>query len=77
VCNEAERVLRAFLVLSFTGRGFRGTLPLERPDGGHTGGVRKVGALLEKAERSFAAADLLLDAGDADFAAARAYYGYF
>ena len=39
--------------------------------------MRKVGALLEKAERSFAAADLLLDAGDADFAAARAYYGYF
>jgi uncharacterized protein (UPF0332 family) len=39
--------------------------------------VREVGALLEKAERSFAAADLLLDAGDADFAASRAYYGYF
>jgi hypothetical protein len=27
--------------------------------------VREVEALLEKAERSFAAADLLLDAGDA------------
>jgi len=39
--------------------------------------VREVGALLEKAERSFAAADLLLDAGDADFAVSRAYYGYF
>jgi uncharacterized protein (UPF0332 family) len=39
--------------------------------------VREVGALLEKAERSFAAAALLLGAGDADFAASRAYYGYF
>ncbi len=39
--------------------------------------MRQVEALLEKAERSFAAADLLLDAGDADFAASRAYYGYF
>ena len=39
--------------------------------------MREVGALLEKAERSFAAADLLLGAGDADFAASRAYYGYF
>jgi len=39
--------------------------------------VREVEALLEKAERSFAAADLLLDSGDADFAVSRAYYGYF
>lgn len=39
--------------------------------------MKGVGALLEKAERSFAAADLLLGAGDADFAASRAYYGYF
>lgn len=39
--------------------------------------MREVEALFEKAERSFAAADLLLDAGDADFAASRAYYGYF
>ena len=39
--------------------------------------MREVGALLEKAERSFAAAALLLGAGDADFAASRAYYGYF
>ena len=39
--------------------------------------MREVEALLEKAERSFAAADLLLDSGDADFAASRAYYGYF
>jgi hypothetical protein len=36
--------------------------------------VREVEALLEKAERSFVAADLLLDV---DFAASRAYYGYF
>ena len=48
-----------------------------RADGGYTGGVREVEALLEKAERSFAAADLLLDSGDADFAVSRAYYGYF
>ena len=33
--------------------------------------------LLEKARRSFAAADLLLGEGDAAFAASRAYYGYF
>ncbi len=40
--------------------------------------MREVEALLEKAQRSFAAADLLLDSGDADyFAASRAYYGYF
>ena len=39
--------------------------------------MREVEALLGKAERSFAAADLLLDSGDADFAASRAYYGYF
>ncbi len=39
--------------------------------------MREIEALLEKAERSFAAADLLLDSGDADFAASRAYYGYF
>ncbi len=39
--------------------------------------MREVNALLEKAERSFAAADLLLDAGDADFAVSRAYYGWF
>ena len=39
--------------------------------------MREVNALLEKAERFFAAADLLLDAGDADFAVSRAYYGWF
>ncbi len=33
--------------------------------------------LLLKAERSFAAAERLLEDGDADFAASRAYYGYF
>jgi uncharacterized protein (UPF0332 family) len=32
---------------------------------------------MEKSERSFRAADLLLAAGEADFAASRAYYGYF
>ena len=50
---------------------------MERAPGGDPGGLREVGALLEKAERSFAAADLLLDAGDADFAVSRAYYGWF
>lgn len=34
-------------------------------------------ALLAKAERSFGAAGRLLEAGDTDFAASRAYYGYF
>lgn len=34
-------------------------------------------ALLAKAERSFDAATLLLEAGDTDFAVSRAYYGYF
>ena len=38
--------------------------------------MREIETLFEKAKRSFAAADLLLDAGDADFAASRAYYGY-
>lgn len=33
--------------------------------------------LLYKAERSLAAAERLLEEGDADFAASRAYYGYF
>ncbi len=33
--------------------------------------------LLEKAGRSFGAAELLLDAGNADFAASRSYYGSF
>lgn len=38
----------------------------------------EVEALLEKARRSFAAAELLLGAGNADFAASHAYYdGYF
>lgn len=36
-----------------------------------------VEALLDKAERSFSAASLLLDAGNEDFAASRAYYGCF
>lgn len=34
-------------------------------------------ALLEKAERALHAADRLLQDGDADFAASRAYYAYF
>jgi uncharacterized protein (UPF0332 family) len=38
---------------------------------------KEVEALLEKARRSFAAAKLLLGAGNADFAASHAYYGYF
>lgn len=39
--------------------------------------MREVEALFEKAERSFFAAKVLLDAGIPDFAASRAYYGYF
>ncbi len=34
-------------------------------------------ALFDKAERSFASAKRILEDGDADFAASRAYYGYF
>lgn len=34
-------------------------------------------ALLGKAERSFSAAELLLNAGDSDFATSRSYYGCF
>jgi uncharacterized protein (UPF0332 family) len=37
----------------------------------------EVEALLKKARRAFAAAELLFGAGNADFAASRAYYGYF
>ena len=39
--------------------------------------MKEVDDLLAKSERSFAAAELLLGAGDADFAASRAYYAYF
>lgn len=39
--------------------------------------MNEVRALIEKASRSFDAADRLLEAGDADFAASRTYYGYF
>lgn len=39
--------------------------------------MSEIEALLEKAERSFAAAEQILRGGDADFAASRAYYGYF
>lgn len=39
--------------------------------------MKEIADLLVKAERSFAAAERLVDAGDADFAASRAYYGYF
>ena len=39
--------------------------------------MKVVDALLDKAGRSFSAAELLLGAGDSDFAASRAYYGCF
>ena len=39
--------------------------------------MSEVHALLDKAARSFEAAEMLLDAGNADFAASRAYYGCF
>ena len=39
--------------------------------------MSKIWALLDKAARSLAASERLLDAGDADFAVSRAYYGYF
>ncbi|QIN77944.1 HEPN domain-containing protein [Rubrobacter marinus] len=39
--------------------------------------MSQVRALLHKAERSFSAAVLLLEAGSPDFAASRAYYGCF
>lgn len=50
---------------------------MERPQRGDAQEVKEVDDLLAKSERSFAAAELLLGAGDADFAASRAYYGYF
>jgi uncharacterized protein (UPF0332 family) len=39
--------------------------------------MNEASLLLTKAERAFKAADLLLQAGDADFAVSRAYYGCF
>jgi uncharacterized protein (UPF0332 family) len=39
--------------------------------------LNEIQALFDKAERSFAAAGRLLEAGDEDFAVSRAYYGYF
>lgn len=39
--------------------------------------MSEVASLLHKAARSFDAAERLLDAGDADFAASRAYYRCF
>lgn len=39
--------------------------------------MSEVHALLDKAARSFDAAEMLLNAGNADFAASRAYYGCF
>jgi uncharacterized protein (UPF0332 family) len=39
--------------------------------------LRQVEALLGKAERSFDAAELLLQSGNRDFGASRAYYGCF
>lgn len=46
---------------------------MERPQRGDAQEVKEVDDLLAKSERSFAAAELLLGAGDADFAASRAY----
>jgi uncharacterized protein len=39
--------------------------------------LSEVDTLLDKAARSFDAAEMLLEAGNADFAASRAYYGCF
>lgn len=39
--------------------------------------MRELDALLAKAKRSLDAAELLLEAGNADFAVSRAYYGCF
>jgi uncharacterized protein (UPF0332 family) len=39
--------------------------------------VSRGSALLDKARRSFDAAEELLQGGDSDFAASRAYFGYF
>ena len=39
--------------------------------------MSEIAALLVKAERWFAAAERLLEAGDTDFATSRAYYGCF
>lgn len=55
----------------------RATVPPERPQGRRLPALSQIEALFEKAVRSFAAAERLLQSGDADFAASRAYYGYF
>lgn len=39
--------------------------------------MNEISALLDKAARSFASAERLLEGGDADFVVSRAYYGYF
>jgi uncharacterized protein (UPF0332 family) len=39
--------------------------------------VSPTNPLLEKAQRSFDAAEALLERGDTDFAVSRAYYGFF
>jgi uncharacterized protein (UPF0332 family) len=39
--------------------------------------LNEIPLLMTKAERALAAADRLLQDGDADFAVSRAYYGYF
>lgn len=39
--------------------------------------MNEIPLLMAKAERALAAADRLLQDGDADFAVSRAYYGYF
>ena len=54
-----------------------GVVLVERPQRGDAQEGKEVDDLLAKSERPFAAAELLLGAGDADFAASRAYYGYF
>lgn len=50
---------------------------MERPRRGDRAGLNELDGLLAKAERSFAAAEILLRAGHADSAASRVYYGYF
>lgn len=56
---------------------FEAALPLERAQGGSAYLLSEIEALFEKAGRSFAAAEQLLEGGDADFAASQAYYSYF
>ena len=50
---------------------------MERPRRGDRAGLNEVDGLLTKAERVFAACEILLREGHADSAASRVYYGYF